>query len=322
MDSYEMVHDQKLIHNEMCEIVDDFEKNIGSRTKQKIQDKLRRLNELWNRFEKNHAEILKTTKSDTPYMERNAYENTKKYYEESFFLIQNWKTSNLSGGGTASVKTSAKDSDPTGSTTIAPAPRSASNISSALNLGNAPEDSERELDIRVRKQKIKLMNLNIAINQLSKLFGTNISAELLESKRKFITAQWIAIAELHEEILLESTGSLGEYLTNNVFEDAFNCMANALDTLSNGVTSSTNGVINPITVDNKLPPLKMPVFSGNYLDWTTFSDVFKSLIHNKTTLSLAEKFEYLKTYVDREALRLISPYSLSGSNPKFVRRNQ
>lgn len=52
----------------------------------------------------------------------------------------------------------------------------------------------------------------------------------------------------------------------------------------------------------------MPTFSGNYSDWETFRDLYRSLIHENKQLSKVEKLHYLKSNVvgeDEELLKHI-----------------
>lgn len=91
-------------------------------------------------------------------------------------------------------------------------------------------------------------------------------------------------------------------------------MANALENLSKRTSRYTDSNIIQLVQATSYHLFNIPVFTGNYLKWTSFSDIFKTLIHNKTSLTSIEKFEYLKTYVDDEPLRLIRSYALSGEN--------
>lgn len=65
---------------------------------------------------------------------------------------------------------------------------------------------------------------------------------------------------------------------------------------------------------SNLPKIKLPEFYGSYELWLQFSDTYKSLIHNSTTLSKVEKFWYLKSCLKGDAAKLILSLEVLESN--------
>ena len=59
----------------------------------------------------------------------------------------------------------------------------------------------------------------------------------------------------------------------------------------------------------QLPQIKLPMFSGQYADWSTFHDLFKKVIHNNTSLSKIEKMQYLN-----EPSRIIQHLQITENN--------
>lgn len=61
--------------------------------------------------------------------------------------------------------------------------------------------------------------------------------------------------------------------------------------------------------DIKLPPVELTPFSGNYEDWTSFRDLFGSLIHSNKNIGNVQKLHYLKGNLkgDAETLIKINP---------------
>ena len=57
------------------------------------------------------------------------------------------------------------------------------------------------------------------------------------------------------------------------------------DTLEQGSSNLHNSL--------KLPPIKLPIFSGRYDHWISFSDMFKAMIHENDSLPEIQKFHYL-----------------------------
>ncbi|XP_055585293.1 uncharacterized protein LOC129738136 [Uranotaenia lowii] len=60
--------------------------------------------------------------------------------------------------------------------------------------------------------------------------------------------------------------------------------------------------------------VKLPVFNGKLRDWIPFRDMLDSFIHNNRQLSDIDKFTYLRSAINGEALQEISSIELSADN--------
>ncbi|XP_036334754.1 uncharacterized protein LOC118745410 [Rhagoletis pomonella] len=49
-----------------------------------------------------------------------------------------------------------------------------------------------------------------------------------------------------------------------------------------------------ITSAARFPKIGLPTFSGDYLEWTPFRDIFLPLVHNNAALTEVQKYFYLK----------------------------
>ena len=67
--------------------------------------------------------------------------------------------------------------------------------------------------------------------------------------------------------------------------------------LSNAMRSSAN---------IKLPKLNLPVFLGNYMEWTSFFDLFKGAVIDNSSLQGSQKLRYLKASVTGVAAKLLA----------------
>ena len=54
-------------------------------------------------------------------------------------------------------------------------------------------------------------------------------------------------------------------------------------------------------VEVRLPKLNIPPFAGDYKEWQSFYDLFSSTIHDSTSISPVQKFQYLKGLLRGEA---------------------
>ena len=64
----------------------------------------------------------------------------------------------------------------------------------------------------------------------------------------------------------------------------------------------------------KLPKLDLPTFAGRYTEWMSFIDLFSASVDSNSSLSDAQKLQYLKTSVKEEPYRLISSLRITNSN--------
>ncbi|XP_055543206.1 uncharacterized protein LOC129728775 [Wyeomyia smithii] len=68
--------------------------------------------------------------------------------------------------------------------------------------------------------------------------------------------------------------------------------------------------------DLKLPQVNIPTFSGDYLEWQSFKDLFDSLIEQNPTLKDSQKLYFLKINLAGEAASLISHLKIEDANYK------
>ena len=64
----------------------------------------------------------------------------------------------------------------------------------------------------------------------------------------------------------------------------------------------------------KLPKLTLRPFNGDVTQWLTFWDSFKSAVHENEAISDIDKFNYLRSLVEKSAKEAISGLTLSSAN--------
>lgn len=65
---------------------------------------------------------------------------------------------------------------------------------------------------------------------------------------------------------------------------------------------------------NKLPVLPLPSFSGEPTEWTSYHDLFRSVVHNNDNYTEAEKFRYLLLTLKDEPFNLIKSIPITDEN--------
>ena len=63
-----------------------------------------------------------------------------------------------------------------------------------------------------------------------------------------------------------------------------------------------------------LPKITILYFGDQIDEWTEFKALFDSLVHKNNSLSLVEKFQYLKSYLKGDAATLVANYESSVKN--------
>ena len=148
------------------------------------------------------------------------------------------------------------------------------------NIGSTIEDEEGEIDIYLVQQ---------------------YEADMIDYKRE--------LSEIHKETLTLGLEDTDEICVKECsLEDNLSRLSIKLRRLSNPIKNdvkASDGV--------KLPKLDVPSFDGNILSWRTFWEQFEISIHNRPSLSGAEKLVYLRQALkDGSAKNVIEGLSRSG----------
>ncbi|XP_058816994.1 uncharacterized protein LOC131680289 [Topomyia yanbarensis] len=64
----------------------------------------------------------------------------------------------------------------------------------------------------------------------------------------------------------------------------------------------------------RLPRMNLPIFSGNFLEWQSFYDLFSGSVHQNPSLRPSQKLYFLKTHLAGEAATLISHLNVEDAN--------
>jgi len=64
----------------------------------------------------------------------------------------------------------------------------------------------------------------------------------------------------------------------------------------------------------KLAALSIPVFNGDYKDWTSFYDMFVALIHTNNSLTPIQTFFYLRSSLSNEPANCIKNLETTANN--------
>lgn len=193
-----------------------------------------------------------------------------------------------------------------------------------------------ELDNIIQKQRAVLAHLqvmNAGYNQKpdavkTRGYLTSLLQELETLHSEFKSKHDEIYTLVHNESINTSDVP---YFSENCyyqFTDSFTCfkgdlidllterIAQATDLHSSTLiqNSSSNNTGQQSNTEPKLPKISLPKFSGDYLDWISFQDIYDSLVHSNNSIPKVQKFYYLKGSLTGEAANLIKTISASEAN--------
>ena len=112
------------------------------------------------------------------------------------------------------------------------------------------------------------------------------------------------------------------YFTSKIFDTLFEKYLQELrlfQDYSDAHTPAPNNQLKTVHDDfERLPRLDLPDFSGNYKEWESFRDIFRSTVVDKPNIPDITKLRHLRTHVKGDAVSLVQSYSLTDSNFKIV----
>lgn len=73
-------------------------------------------------------------------------------------------------------------------------------------------------------------------------------------------------------------------------------------------------IFNQSHTEVKLPRLNLPTFNGDYQEWQSFHDMFKTTVHENQSLSSVQKFQYLMGALKGEASALLKHLAITEKN--------
>ncbi|XP_045450171.1 uncharacterized protein LOC123658924 [Melitaea cinxia] len=151
----------------------------------------------------------------------------------------------------------------------------------------------------------------------------------VEARLENLETQWLSFKDTHRKLVSQfDTENLdsSDYFEDDTYdltEEAYLEYKSILkETLRGLQLNDKNNVglqINESVGQNnlinvRLPKITIPTFSGNYIEWTSFRDLFVSLIHNNASLDNVQKLHYLKSHLSGEAEQLLRHIPITSSN--------
>ena len=151
-----------------------------------------------------------------------------------------------------------------------------SHRSVATRFNNEAENMSKDLDT-ISEADINRLNQVATLLTRKQNFLVTLNQELQQN---------LTEAEALDNGILESE-EVDDKLTQNIdgikrFTKRFEGPSTAADTSTPSTSTLSDAMRNSANI--KLPKLNLPVFSGNYMEWTSFFDLFKGAVIDNSSL--------------------------------------
>ena len=166
----------------------------------------------------------------------------------------------------------------------------------------------------LRSRKGQKAHINVLRGKLADILDRKNLSEL-ESLRESSTKAIGKVETLDEQLCLLISNE--ESLTTEIKQAGEYSFQVRIDIhkLNEVITATLPGVpgapyIPPKTGGVKLPKLNINKFDGDFTQWNSFWDMFNASVHKRTNLEGIEKFTYLKSLLEGDALKLVEGFNL------------
>ncbi|XP_072948468.1 uncharacterized protein [Epargyreus clarus] len=149
-----------------------------------------------------------------------------------------------------------------------------------------------------------------------------LTKEYLEGRLEALEALWLEFTSGHNKLIcMYNTKELKsiDYKKDDIYdttEDVFiEYKSDIKEKLSHFNAPSVLSKSHCSSILNvKLPKIDLPKFSGHYSEWSSFQDLFSSLIISNSSLSNVQKLHYLKSSLTGEAEQLLRHITIQDCN--------
>lgn len=154
-----------------------------------------------------------------------------------------------------------------------------------------------------------------------------VTLSYVETRLEALESQWQSFCDTHKQIITEISRKQLEsstYFINSIYdkteETYFDYKTELKEVLAKLKGKSLQVESTEFSRDHKsklsvkLPEISIPKFSGRYTEWTSFRDLFTSLIHNNPNLDDVQKLHYLKGHLIGEAESLLKNIPITDKN--------
>ncbi|XP_051155785.1 uncharacterized protein LOC127278229 [Leptopilina boulardi] len=191
------------------------------------------------------------------------------------------------------------------------------------SLIHQPKPNQDSLKARLTFKVITQMSrLNIMTESLEQIKHQSHRYTINEanSMLSVFTDLWSEFSQTHVEIGETCNDDFFNepYMNEDCFEQGLKTLMEAKALLNSIIAHLTQPTAQPtqtaepsLSSRRQLPEISLPKFSGDYSTWTSFRDLFLSLVGQNSEITSVEKMHYLRSSLTGEAAQLIANLPLS-----------
>lgn len=174
----------------------------------------------------------------------------------------------------------------------------------------------------VEKQNNLFGLVSRAFENANKLEKAKLNHHNLDARLKSLDSNWNRFQENRDKLLnvLSDETRKFPYFDLDLYtkcEEAYFDSRSSILVLRDSVTDQPNessGSTANSSMCRALPKIDLPKFSGEYHEWPSFRDLFKSMVSFNKDIPAVAKLHYLKSQVTDEAARYIANIPVTGDN--------
>lgn len=194
-------------------------------------------------------------------------------------------------------------------------------------MANDTEAITDGADLASLEQQRNTMKRNISkLHKKSEKDGDKVDCTVLQCRLQILEEYFKQICLVQGQIERLSPTDNGR----SDLEEVFIVAKAKLLSLINKSRSSTslehsflNGSMAGGSIQTRLPSLKLPRFDGKYADYKRFITTFNNMVHENSSITPVDKFNYLLNCLSGPALAVVEPFQVTDENyPKALERLQ
>ncbi|XP_076301924.1 uncharacterized protein LOC143220066 [Lasioglossum baleicum] len=168
------------------------------------------------------------------------------------------------------------------------------------------------MDAVLKKQETLATRISRMIENLKKKGTDKITRDTVEARLELLETYWLEFTSNDDKLRAKEDAALlkSTYFANNLYdetEEAYITEKAGLKQLLGPATVQLGTVAAPQQPKRQsMPKIALVPFDGNFTQWTSFRDLFRSLVINNPIFTDVERLHYLKTNVTGEPAELLN----------------
>ncbi|XP_076301661.1 uncharacterized protein LOC143219643 [Lasioglossum baleicum] len=168
------------------------------------------------------------------------------------------------------------------------------------------------MDAVLKKQETLATRISRMIENLKKKGADKITRDTVEARLELLETYWLEFTSNDDKLRAKEDAALlkSTYFANNLYDETEEAYINekaGLKQLLGPATVQLGTVAAPQQPKRQsMPKIALVPFDGNFTQWTSFRDLFRSLVINNPIFTDVERLHYLKTNVTGEPAELLN----------------